>query len=144
MFLRNSDPPEYQVCAQIERLMQRTLVGSVGCTSREVEHMIVDTIACDLHNNGYALEGNTGANDHEWLAAEIHRHCGHHGGTPFDRLAESDQQFWRGVAAACIAAMPRLMSRIAHRSILYSRAWRSLERALRVKKSGGCPRLKAE
>lgn len=118
--------------------MQRTLVGSLGCACREVEHVIVDTIACDLHNNGYALEGNPEANDPDWLAAEIYSRCKEHGETPFDRLAESDQHFWRGVAVACIATMPRLMSRIAHRAILYSRAWRSLERALRAEERGRC------
>ncbi len=140
----NSDPPEYQMCAQIARLMERTLIGSLGRTSREVEHIIVDTISCDLHNNGYALEGNTEANDPDWLAAEIYSQFSHHGETAFNQLAESDQHFWRGVAAACIATMPRLMSRIAHRAILYSRAWRSLERALRAEKTGRRPDPAAE
>ena len=130
----HSDEPEFQVSAALNGLMRKTLVGSLPYIAAEAEHLVVDAIACDLHNNGYALQGNTEQGDHEWFAAEIYGHQHKGADVSLDRLSEKDRLFWKDVAQACVEAMPRLMSRIAHRCILHSRAMASLERAIRLEK----------
>jgi hypothetical protein len=118
----------------VNRELERELAEPFDFAWRESHHAILDSIACNLHNKGYSLQGNTEESDFRWLARAMY--CDHpkryaHEPKDFDRLDEAQRAEWVLLAEIAVKCMPALMGRIAHRVILMSQALRTLERAKR-------------
>lgn len=111
--------------------------------SLETRHWIADALACHLHNEGYALQGNTEASDIEWFARQLwERDTGGYG-TSWDHRAEEETKVaWRKVAVAVIAALPAYQLRVAHRLIALSKIVRDIESALRAEKAHVASKVK--
>jgi hypothetical protein len=104
------------------------LDDALGFASGQVRHHVADALACHLHNEGYALEGNTEANDIEWFARNLYEN----GGTSsWDRAPESSRGEYRAIARNVLLVLPRFQERVAHRLISLSKVVREIERALR-------------
>lgn len=112
--------------------LKQTLAGTISSISREAEHTVIDAIACNLHNNGYGVEGNTAAFDEEWFACALWVHF--HGEVPgrWDGQPAAVKEHWLKISKASIETLPGLMSRIAHRAVLHSQALRTIERGYRA------------
>jgi hypothetical protein len=54
-----------------ERIDSSQLDDALAFVAPPARYHVVDAIACYLHNDGYALEGNTEANDGDWFARQI-------------------------------------------------------------------------
>lgn len=122
-----------------DRLDTSFLDDALEYVSREARHNIADTLACHLHNAGYALEGNTEESDLEWFARRMyeHRDPGSWERAPQERRGE-----YREIARNVLAVLPDFQLRMAHRLIALSKVVRDIERAERAerKKLTGVPR----
>lgn len=100
--------------------------------SRETRNHVADSLACYLHNDGYALEGNTEANDVEWFARNtFERHPDRRDGRGWERAADDEKERYRDIARGVMAVLPDFQLRIAHRLITLSKVVRDIERAER-------------
>ena len=97
--------------------------------SRETRNYIVDSLACHLHNEGYALEGNTEANDVEWFARNLYDR--RYENPRWDATSDEVKDRYRQTARAVVAVLPDFQLRIAHRLIALSKVVREIERAER-------------
>lgn len=100
------------------------------------EHVnnVLDALACELHNEGYALSGNTAENDEEWFARWLYTvsaNRGYHGRTAWEMLEPYEQKLWRALAQLSIECLPFLMERMASRYISAAEAIRVLEKGTR-------------
>lgn len=105
------------------------LDGALNFASRETRGYVADALACHLHNDGYALEGNTEANDVEWFARNLYERF--HVNTVWERADDTAKERYRGIGRDVIALLPDLQLRIAHRLITLSKVVRDIERAER-------------
>lgn len=105
------------------------LDDALSFASGQVRHHVADALACHLHNDGYALEGNTEGNDVEWFARTIWE--AETGRTGWDVVSDDVKTRYRRVARAVIAALPRFQERVARRLITLSKVVREIERGLR-------------
>jgi len=115
----------------ITRLDTSFLDDALAHCSREAQHAVADSLACHLHNEGYALEGNTEANDVEWFARAIYQTAVQGLPADWDRAEEETREFYRETSRAVLAALPAFQLRVAHRLITLSKVTRDIERALR-------------
>ena len=98
--------------------------------SQETRYHVADSLACHLHNDGHALNGNLEANDVEWLARNLYERpdaVSLWENAPLDTRGE-----WRQIARRVIAVLPAFQIRIAHRLITLSKVVRDIERAERA------------
>jgi len=121
----------------VNRELERDLSEPFDFAWRESHNAILDSIACNLHNKGYSIQGNTEESDFRWLARAMY--CDYpvrfsHEPRAFDNLTEEQRADWVRHAEIAVACLPALMSRIAHRVILMSQALRQMERARRIEK----------
>jgi hypothetical protein len=88
--------------------------------SRMARYYMLDMIRATMHNEGYALEGNTEESDHRWLARWIYQQDGdrHH----WDQVPEDVRERYLKLAQILMEAIPHLMSRISSRCIAISQA----------------------
>jgi len=119
----------------LEQQLEETLVTGLEFSAGQAKHYILDSLACALHNEGYAIQGNREENDHKWLARAMW--CARNGEASgvFDTLSDDSKEEWYKLARAAINALPGLMGRIAQRAVSYSKALRSLDRAVRLEQS---------
>lgn len=83
--------------------------------SREARYHVADSLACYLHNDGYALEGNTEANDVEWFARNLWDAETQFAPGRWDTVDESTRERYRLTARTVIRVLPDFQLRIAHR-----------------------------
>lgn len=102
--------------------------SALDYASHEARHWMADALACHLHNDGYALEGNTEANDVDWFARNLADHARSVG---WDRLEIGEQEYYRATAKVVLAVLPDYQLRVAHRLITLSKVVRDIERAER-------------
>jgi len=91
--------------------------------SQEARQMVIDAVYCELHNKGYELEGNTAESDLNWFARELWKT--RHDDAPisqWEALAADEKLRWLQLADSSLAVLPRLMERVSHRYIAYSKA----------------------
>ena len=93
--------------------------------SREAKGMVLDSLACIFHNEGYNLEGNTEDNDVTWLANRISLMLDD---VPYDRCTEERKLDLQLIARAAKDCIPALAERMASRYIRVSKAVRTMER----------------
>jgi len=121
------------------------LSGSLDFISREARTLVLDSISCALHNVAGDLEGNTAGRDLEWFARSLFEryewpvssdHIPRLGrrseASQWDAAPEWERELWHAIARACLATLPFLMSRVAHRSRAIARAVNTVVRAERV------------
>ena len=122
----------------VNRELERELAEPFNFAWRESNHAILDSIAGNLHNKGYSLQGNTEESDIRWLARAMWVRSTGDLASPnqFDDQHESTRKEWIKNAEIAVKCLPALMGRIAHRVILMSQALRGMERAIRVEKKG--------
>lgn len=90
--------------------------------SRAARYYLLDTIACEMHNEGYNLEGNTEASDTAWLARRLYdRQKGFHG-APWENLTDDERWEQMRLAENVMQLIPQLMGRISARCIRISQA----------------------
>lgn len=111
------------------RLDTSFLDDALAECSRDAKHAVVDSLACHLHNDGYALEGNTEANDVEWFARNLYEREAEPG--PWERATELAKRDYRSIARGVLAVLPQFQLRVAHRLITLSKVTRDIERASR-------------
>lgn len=102
---------------------------ALNYASQETRSYVADSLACYLHNDGYALEGNAEANDVEWFARNLFERRRHD--NAWDRLAKDAKEPYREMARVVIGVLPDFQLRIAHRLITLSKVVRDIERAER-------------
>jgi hypothetical protein len=108
---------------------------ALSFASGQVRHHVADALACHLHNEGYALEGNTEANDVEWFARRIWEVEVDPINERWETLNEKDRERYREIARAVLFALPAFQLRVAGRLITLSRVVRDIERASRPEKT---------
>jgi hypothetical protein len=118
-----------------ERLDTSFLDDAMQYASREARHTVADALACHLHNDGYALEGNLEANDVEWFARLLWNEDAKPIRERWDTLGDSDRERYRQIARVVIATLPAFQLRVAHRLITLSKVVRDIERAERVQRA---------
>lgn len=99
--------------------------------SREAQQWVADALACHLHNTGYALEGNTEANDVEWFAQALYQDVTSGVRTHWENATEEFREGYRRTARTVIRVLPDFQLRVAHRLIALSKVVRDIERARR-------------
>lgn len=110
------------------------LEDALGFVTHKARHDVLDSLACYLHNTGYALQGNTEANDVEWFARRLWDH-NNRGNGRWDLADDADT--WRAIARVVVAALPDYQMRVAHRLIELSKVVRDIERAERSAQRDG-------
>lgn len=93
--------------------------------SQEAKSLVLDSLACVFHNEGFWLSGNTEDSDTAWLADRISKEIND---TPLDRVSLERRQELMQVASAAKKCIPLLAERIASRYIRVSQAIRTSER----------------
>lgn len=99
--------------------------------SRDAQRALVDSLACQFHNFGHNLGGNTQESDLDWFARTCWCEDTNRTSSAWDALPESERKAHRERAATAIALLPRLMARIAHRAQNWAQALNALDRANR-------------
>jgi hypothetical protein len=103
----------------------------------------LDSIACELHNRGYELLGNTEESDIEWFARTLWQSVSASNVTKkafnsfglvpdrcwtkkyrWEALSDAERGLWTTLATACIAVIPALQSRIGSRLVAISQCVR--------------------
>lgn len=125
--------------------------------NKVLEHA-ADQLACDLHNDGGSLTGNTAASDVQWTARLLYDHsvigCNDVSLrdwriTPeewaelkltdkpvwnvikFEQLTPAQQEGWIKLARIVLLAIPAIAERIGHRWMLQARAVRAVWNEIR-------------
>jgi hypothetical protein len=106
------------------------LDDALAFASIEQRYHVADALACHLHNDGYALQGNTEASDVDWFARNIFERDPVQRSS-WERAASDVQETFREIARVVIAALPAYQMRVAHRLITLSKVVRDIERAER-------------
>lgn len=96
--------------------------------SQEAKRHVLDAIACEFHNQGYTLQGNTEHNDVAWLANRI---CQELEDRPIESCSEDRQRELLKVADVAKRSMAALADRMASRYIAISKSVRTIERIAR-------------
>lgn len=110
------------------------LQAALEAFSGEQVNHVLDALACELHNEGYALSGNTAESDQDWFAQWLYTvsaNRSYHGRTAWQMLEPYEQKLWLALAQLCIECLPFLMERMASRYIAAAEAIRVLERGTR-------------
>lgn len=107
--------------------------------SLETRQRVADALACHLHNDGYALEGNSEANDVEWFARNLYERFHNHA-RAWDRDGDDVKVRYREIARDVLALLPGFQLRIAHRLITLSKVVRDIERAERAQRKSRAAR----
>jgi hypothetical protein len=113
-----------------DRLDTSFLEDAMHYASREARHSVADALACHLHNDGYALDGNTEANDVEWFARTLWERTREYDGG-WDRQSDELREAWRQTVRGVLAVLPDFQLRVAHRLITLSKVVRDIERSER-------------
>jgi hypothetical protein len=90
----------------------------------------VDAVYCELHNRGQQLAGNTPESDVDWFARLIWAEQ-HENDPPWhfdDFISGKERQRYIELSEIVIRIMPRLMSRVADRSIAWAAACHTILR----------------
>jgi hypothetical protein len=101
--------------------------------SRMSRYYLLDAIRCEMHNEGYALDGNTEESDVRWLARIIFDNDGREPGH-WDVVHEDVRERYMKLAELLMSCIPRLMSRISSRCIRISQAANSAIKAEKLDK----------
>jgi hypothetical protein len=113
------------------------LEKALAFVSTEARHQVIDAVACELHNVGYQLEGNTEAFDAEWLARML---WSEETGAmvadwDLDQVGMAETRIrYITLARSALKVLPAYQERVAHRLVALSKVMRDLERGLRVAK----------
>mgnify|MGYP000872335095 CR=1 FL=1 len=105
------------------------LEDDAGFLSRIARFYALDAIRCEMHNEGYSLDGNTEETDTSWFARNLYdAQPGFHR-PRWDNLSEEERQEHIQEAALILSLIPRLMSRISARCIRISEAVNTIIKA---------------
>lgn len=112
---------------------------------RLARYYMLDSVACEMHNEGYSLDGNTEESDLRWFARLIYEHEG--GRSPrFEDADDKTREHYLRLAELCMKTIPALMSRMSARCIRISQAVNTIIKAEklheeyeRIKKMPGSP-----
>jgi|ERR1051326_478066 hypothetical protein len=113
---------------------------------RMARYYMLDSVACEMHNEGYSLDGNTEKSDLRWFARLIYDHD-RRGSLPrFGDVDDATLDRYLKLAETCLKAIPALMSRMSARCIRISQAVNTIIKAEklheeyeRIKKQPGMP-----
>lgn len=106
--------------------------------SAETRYFLLDAIACSLHNNGYAMQNNTEANDVQWLARTIFFNVrGEHLNQAWEILPDAEKERYYATARATIVSLPMFLDRMANRYLNLKQALNLLLRAEEYYKAKG-------
>lgn len=107
------------------------LINALDLFVAQEKRDVLDALACELHNDGHFLSGNTEANDTAWFAEWLHRVWAEdsHKRTAWNHLEEEDRRQWFKLAKLVISALPFLMERISNRYLAMASALRMLEKS---------------
>lgn len=111
------------------------LTAELNYVSREARRCVLDAVACALHNDGASLSGNTAGSDIEWLARGLWQRESREVPGAWDMRSDSTKDHYRSMACLFIEVMPGFAERVGHRMMLAAKAFRTLERGLRVSAS---------
>jgi hypothetical protein len=111
------------------------LESALHYASQEARAYVADSLACYLHNDGYALEGNTEANDVGWFARTLWADDTDSLSADWDRAGEPTQRGYLRLAQSVLRVLPNFQLRVAHRLITLSKVVRDIERAEREQRS---------
>lgn len=95
---------------------------------RMARYYMLDMIRCEMHNEGYGLEGNTEESDVRWFARLLFE-SDHHGPGHWDTVNEDTRKRYLELAQTVIENIPALMSRISSRCIRISEAVNTIIKA---------------
>lgn len=111
---------------------------------RLARYYMLDSVACEMHNEGYSLDGNTEESDLFWFARLLYEHDGYQ--SNFEGAHEDTRKRYFKLAETCMKAIPALMGRMSARCIRISQAVNTIIKAEklheeyeRIKKLPGSP-----
>lgn len=111
---------------------------------RLARYYMLDSVACEMHNEGYSLDGNTEESDLRWFARLLYEHDQYY--TRFEDIDKETRERYLKLAETCMRAIPALMSRMSARCIRISQAVNTIIKAEkiheeyeRIKKLPGSP-----
>lgn len=94
---------------------------------RMARYYMLDSVACEMHNEGYSLEGNTEESDLRWFARLLYEHEGYQ--SRFEDAHDDIRKRYLKLAETCMKAIPALMSRMSSRCIRISQAVNTIIKA---------------
>lgn len=111
---------------------------------RLARYYMLDSVACEMHNEGHSLQGNTEESDLRWLARYIFDRDGDRLG--WDQVPDAVREHYLRLAKILMEAIPALMGRMSARCIRISQAVNTIIKAEklheeyeRIKKLPGSP-----
>lgn len=111
---------------------------------RLARYYMLDSVACEMHNEGYSLDGNTEESDLRWFAQVLYRADGDR--FHWDQVPQDVRDRYLRFAKVTMEAIPLLMGRMSARCIRISQAVNTIIKAEklheeyeRIKKMPGSP-----
>jgi hypothetical protein len=95
--------------------------------SNMARYYMLDAIACEMHNEGYGLDGNRAENDTLWLARSFYdaTRGARFNVAHWDNLSDEERAEYIKQAEVIMRLIPQLMSRISDRCVRISKAVRT-------------------
>jgi hypothetical protein len=109
---------------------KHTLTDALRAIGNDAADMVLDAVACTLHNDGGTLGGNTEGSDVDWLALIIWQDESHEVPGLWNTLADGTKKHYRMRAMQFLRVMPRIAERIGNRMMTTAKAIRMIEIAL--------------
>jgi hypothetical protein len=99
--------------------------------ARAARYYMLDMIRCEMHNEGYGLDGNTEESDVSWFARRLYERSrqGRWADGNWDSMAEEKRKEYLELAGTVLEIIPELMGRISNRCIRISEAVNSIIKA---------------
>lgn len=116
------------------KLEDQTISRALGHASIVERNLILDSLACYLHNEGHALSGNKAESDELWLARIILKDRVQRHADNWDQATSIEREEALHLARISIRNIPALCERIASRYINASKALRSMEEISRAER----------
>jgi hypothetical protein len=105
------------------------LEDDTGFLSRIARFYALDAIRCEMHNEGYAIDGNTEETDTSWFARLFYEAQPGFHRRHWDNLSEEERERHITEAKLIISLIPRLMARMSARCIRISEAVNTIIKA---------------
>lgn len=92
---------------------------------------MLDAVACDMHNEGYSLDGNTEASDIRWFARLLYDSDDQR--LHWDNAGDEMRDRYLRLAVTTMKAIPALMGRMSARCIRISKAVNTIIKAEKLR-----------
>jgi hypothetical protein len=103
------------------------LEGHDDAIEQKARLYMLDAVACEMHNEGYGLQGNTEDSDVRWFARVLYQADGDR--EHWDSTSQDTRDRYIRHAKVTLEAIPSLMARMSNRCIRISKAVNTIIKA---------------